>query len=121
MKGMKIFAYSLAGILLAATSALLPVDSFASDGYRSATNVTAGYRGHGDYNRGRGDRDGYRHHDRYEHTYRHHRPYGHAYGYWPRYSTTYYYGPAYRSYYVPRYYDGGRSGWDIDLRYHFSD
>lgn len=107
------FTAAIAGALFAA-AALLPVAGHASDGYRSGTAVTIGYRDH--------DRGGY---DRHRHHYRHrhhhgHPPYGRAYGYYaPR---PYYYRPYYPSYYypAPRYY-GPDSGWSVDLHYFFRD
>ena len=118
-------AMSLAGMLLIGMAAVLPTTSYAKEGYRDSGSVRAEHRDRdGNHARdGRRNRGGYDHRDRDSHGYRHHRPQGHAYGYYdrPRYPTTYIVVPRYRSYTAPRYYDGGRSGWDVDLHYYFSD
>lgn len=110
MRKTNFIAFGLAAALLTTTVTLLPAQAYAGDGYRSATTVAVGYRDH----RGYDDRRWHKHH---RHHYRGHPPYGRAYGYYaPRYPTTYY-----RYYPAPRYYDYGRSGWDIDLHYYFRD
>ena len=116
MRKTTFIAIGLTAALLTTTGALLPATVYAGDGYRSATTVAVGHRDHRGYDDGRGRK----HHG---HHYRGHAPYGRAYGYYaPRYSTTYYYYRPYTRYYpAPRYYDHGRSGWEIDLHYYFRD
>ena len=100
----------LAVALLTATIVLLPTSSYAEVGYRSDANIKVGYREHRDH------RDYDRRHRGSHHRHSHKRPH-HRY-----YVQRYYPAPHYyRPYYGPRYYDHGRSGWDIDLHYHFSD
>lgn len=95
----------LALCVLAATLAL-PMSGQAHDRDRSYGSVAIGYSGHYGYPR------------------RHYAP--RHYGYYaPRCPPPYYrpYARVYYEprYYAPRYYGYGGSGWDIDLRYHFSD
>lgn len=112
-------ALSLTGVVLITMLTGLPISSFANEGYQSANNVRVGYRDHeGRQDRHRTDNRGGRHH-RDSYNYRHPRPHGQAYGYYAR--PDYYVVPRHRSYYEPRYYDRGRSGWDVDLHYYFSD
>jgi len=112
MKGSTSIRKVLALCMLAATLAL-PVSGQAHDRYRSSGSVTFGY---GEY---------------YGYPDRHYVPMRRGYGprhhgyYVPRYPMPYYrpYSRIYYEpyYYAPRYYGYGGSGWDIDLRYHFSD
>lgn len=116
-------AMSLTGVLLLAMTAGVPTLAYADDGYRSVSSVRVGYRDHDGY-RDRGshrNRGGYSYRDSHKH-YKH-RGHSHGHGHYvrPHHPTTYYVVPRYRSYHEPRYYGGGRSGWDIDLHYYFRD
>ena len=112
-------ALSLTGMVLISMLAGLPISSYANEGYQSVNHARVGYRDRDDRHDRHRSHHRRGHHPSDSHHYRHHRPHGHAYGYYAR--PDYYVVPRYRSYYAPRYYERGRSGWDVDLHYYFRD